>query len=598
MTDSRVTRRSQPGAAPDPRSADHASEAGSTRPETWLDLVVQPTLENLAPVAPGAAETRLMWVAGLMVAVTLLAPTDAVLGTGEEHQRHLLAASFAAFGGVAWWTRQRPQTARLLGIASLAVGAVAGWLSAWEAWTLAIPGFVYGTLALVRWRSARPFPLPPRDPDPQPPVPSGLPVLLGRIASTIAVVLILRLYVLETRNVPTGSMQPTIMGDRPHAQGDRVLVNRFAYLARDPRRWEIAVFDFPLQPDVSFVKRVVGLPNEKVEIRDGDIWVNGALAAKPPRVQASLWQERFPRPGPLASPKPMSSSWTADEDKGWRRDGEGLKVTPRAGRAAFATFRGRLRSSDAQLSARVELADPTQSGRVLLEITSRGKTVLARVPIGAAPAPELAAAQLEVEGNPPTEVSTALGASGLVQLAVIDGRARLRVNHRLVVDVPVDVSGKGRLKLRIGAEGEATMHWRDLAVHEDLVYVTRGGQSEFDVPEGAFVVLGDNSPGSEDSRMWVASEYHLKGRTEPVIAKSQVPDPETGQMQQNVVTKNGVTTLIDVQGVHHSFPVSDRVRRKDVRMPFVFRRHLTGRASLVLWPWKVDEAGFRPRVLP
>ncbi|MEW4490112.1 signal peptidase I [Thalassoglobus sp. JC818] len=69
--------------------------------------------------------------------------------------------------------------------------------------------------------------------------------------------------------------------DVPRTEGDQLLVDKLAFEFRDPRRWEVIVFHNQDVPDQPFVKRVVGLPNETLEIRDGDIWVNGEIIRKP-----------------------------------------------------------------------------------------------------------------------------------------------------------------------------------------------------------------------------------------------------------------------------------------------------------------------------
>src|SRR5262249_11557325 len=62
--------------------------------------------------------------------------------------------------------------------------------------------------------------------------------------------------------------------------GDRLLVDKNVFEFRGPRRWEVAVFRNPSDMSKPYVKRVVGLPGEWVQVRDGDVYINGQLARK------------------------------------------------------------------------------------------------------------------------------------------------------------------------------------------------------------------------------------------------------------------------------------------------------------------------------
>ena len=95
------------------------------------------------------------------------------------------------------------------------------------------------------------------------------------ISVSIAVIVLFKYFVLEAYQIPTGSMQPTLMGWDDPAGGsvkDRVLVDKFSYHYRDPERWEIAVFKYPLDRSKTFIKRIVGMPGEVLEIRGGDLF--------------------------------------------------------------------------------------------------------------------------------------------------------------------------------------------------------------------------------------------------------------------------------------------------------------------------------------
>ena len=66
----------------------------------------------------------------------------------------------------------------------------------------------------------------------------------------------------------------------PVQPGDRLIIDRVAYDLSHPQRWDIAVLRTPDDPQSLCVKRVVGLPGETVEIRDGDVYVDGQIAPR------------------------------------------------------------------------------------------------------------------------------------------------------------------------------------------------------------------------------------------------------------------------------------------------------------------------------
>jgi len=102
-------------------------------------------------------------------------------------------------------------------------------------------------------------------------------------AIVIALILafFVRVFFFEFYKIPTGSMIPTLM------PGDRILVSKITYGPRvpfigiripglrKPKRGEVIVFISPPERNKSYVKRVVGLPGEEVEIKFGSIYING-----------------------------------------------------------------------------------------------------------------------------------------------------------------------------------------------------------------------------------------------------------------------------------------------------------------------------------
>lgn len=101
--------------------------------------------------------------------------------------------------------------------------------------------------------------------------PGWLVTLLLVIALSVAV----RVYVIEPYTVSGRSMQPAL------ADGDRLLVAKLAYHAQLPRRGDIIVFRSPHDAASDYVKRVIGLPGDQVELRLGRVYINGAPLAEP-----------------------------------------------------------------------------------------------------------------------------------------------------------------------------------------------------------------------------------------------------------------------------------------------------------------------------
>ncbi len=101
------------------------------------------------------------------------------------------------------------------------------------------------------------------------------------------IVLVLRSFLVEPFQIPSGSMKPTL------DVGDFILVNKFSYGIRlpvvdtkiievgDPQRGDVMVFRYPSDPTVNYIKRVVGLPGDKIRYTsDKQLYVNGQRVAE------------------------------------------------------------------------------------------------------------------------------------------------------------------------------------------------------------------------------------------------------------------------------------------------------------------------------
>jgi signal peptidase I len=107
------------------------------------------------------------------------------------------------------------------------------------------------------------------------------------IVIAVVLALFVRTWVVQAFKIPTGSMENNLL------IGDHLLVNKFVFgptpLAigrtllpvRNPRRGDIVVFKFPDQPDRDFIKRVIGLPGETIELRNKKVYVDGRALDEP-----------------------------------------------------------------------------------------------------------------------------------------------------------------------------------------------------------------------------------------------------------------------------------------------------------------------------
>ena len=96
-----------------------------------------------------------------------------------------------------------------------------------------------------------------------------------------AVVLLLRAFVAEPFRIPSGSMMPTLL------VGDFILVNKFTYGLRmpvtktkflevdEPKRGDVVVFRYPVNPKFDYIKRLIGLPGDRIRYQDKTLYING-----------------------------------------------------------------------------------------------------------------------------------------------------------------------------------------------------------------------------------------------------------------------------------------------------------------------------------
>ena len=113
----------------------------------------------------------------------------------------------------------------------------------------------------------------------------------------VLLALVIRTFVVQAFKIPSGSMLATLQ------IGDHILVNKFLYYFTGPERGDVIVFKYPQDETRDFIKRVIGLPGETVEVRGKEVLINGVALREPYAIygETPTFRERE-RLGPLVVP--------------------------------------------------------------------------------------------------------------------------------------------------------------------------------------------------------------------------------------------------------------------------------------------------------
>lgn len=405
------------------------------------------------------------------------------------------------------------------------------------------------------------------------------------IATIIAVVLV-RNFVAETYSVPSGSMATALLGHHvearcpacrlqfdvgvddtghmadettcpnclyphipldtlPPAAGDRLLVQKATFDYRPPRRWEPAVFRHPQLTREAWIKRVVGLPNESVEIFAGDVYIDGAIARKDWQeylaCRVSVYQLRF-MPADPALPLPArfvpvvaNSACKVERSQitfvPTPQKLERIEYVHRDKGALERAIRDELPYNADQPHWLLEdVGDLSVSATFHVTADTPAKGML-RFGLRATPEREVAAVfdfaaqTVRLEGPAVAGIeagrltTTWQAGAGRLDLAFVDRAVWLRVNDRELLG-PIELDGRRATQRPIKVahsrplyiEASTAVSITDLRVDRDIHYGSRvegavhssaiGRPCQLGADE--FFVLGDNSAISRDSRAWDA----------------------------------------------------------------------------------------------
>lgn len=91
--------------------------------------------------------------------------------------------------------------------------------------------------------------------------------------------------------VDGASMEPTLQS------GEFVIVNKLAYLFGEPKTGDVIVFHFPRDPDQEYIKRIIGLPGDRVEIKNGEVYVNDRVLDEDYIAASPVYEDILEVPG-------------------------------------------------------------------------------------------------------------------------------------------------------------------------------------------------------------------------------------------------------------------------------------------------------------
>ncbi|MFT7671023.1 MAG: signal peptidase I [Planctomycetota bacterium] len=438
------------------------------------------------------------------------------------------------------------------------------------------------------------------------------------ITMAIIMAVMLKYFIVEAYKIPTGSMQPTLMGNDETDIKDRILVDKLSYHFRDPERFEVTVFKYPLDLSKNFIKRCVGIGPEELKIQYGDLWnrpdanSEWKILRRPRPVQEEMWKSMHLGESGAAGWKAIggAKTWKVDEDEVAAR-GSGILRYPPSGsvmddysdgypvriRDAIRTKRGlRLNAvSDLRLDGDLEALPGCE--QVVIEIMEGNRRYNFTLPGPKAPADatlHIRAEDTVMNFNSafkvPLDVSLdhawKLQAGDNISFGIqnMDDLLSLEIDGEILLTLEVPPASNQANAILIHVDGEGA-DFEDLDLQRDVYYLDTMKNAEFQIPADHYVMFGDNTQDSSDSREWTLARYQSPPEVGPIIRGNNRGNNENPHVVHGA-PDGAMMWFRDEFGEMHTW----RERDARIQMPedaqFVPRELITGRAVVVFWPLK------------
>ena len=98
---------------------------------------------------------------------------------------------------------------------------------------------------------------------------------LQGIVVVLAILVMVYLFIMSPQEINGASMEPNFHN------GEYILTNKISYKFRDPIRGDVVIFKSPMNKEIDYIKRVIGLPGDTVSLHDNSLWVNGEKVEEP-----------------------------------------------------------------------------------------------------------------------------------------------------------------------------------------------------------------------------------------------------------------------------------------------------------------------------